>query len=165
MVLQAMDTLRERNLLSSCGLRIEPLETMGLTDIDCAFWRGRRVLLTGHTGFKGSWLALWLQQLGAEVFGLSLEPESVELPADPLFTALGLADRLGARHCIGDIRHPETVQATVNAAQPEVVLHLAAQPLVRQSYADPVGTWSTNVQGTLQLLRPCVRSSTVAQLF
>ena len=125
---------------------------MGLTDIDFAFWRGKRVLLTGHTGFKGSWLALWLQQLGAEVFGLSLEPESVELPADPLFTALGLAERLGARHCIGDIRRPEIVQATVNAAQPEVVFHLAAQPLVRQSYADPLGTWSTNVQGTLQLL-------------
>ena len=90
---------------------------MGLTDIDFAFGAGRRVL-TGHTGFKGSWLALWLIQLGAEVFGLSLEPEPVELPADPLFTALGLAESLGARHCIGDIRHPEIVQATVNAAQP-----------------------------------------------
>ena len=125
---------------------------MDLNGIDQAFWRRRRVLLTGHTGFKGSWLALWLNQLGAEVSGLALEPEPVAPPAEPLFTALGLAEMLGARHHIGDIRHAASVQRAVNTAQPEVVLHLAAQPLVRQSYADPVGTWSTNVQGSLQLL-------------
>lgn len=125
---------------------------MGLSGLDPVFWCGRRVLLTGHTGFKGSWLALWLVELGAEVFGLGFDPDPVAAPAEPLFTALGLAERLGARHHIGDIRHVAAVQTVVDAAQPEVVIHLAAQPLVRRSYADPVGTWSTNVQGSLQLL-------------
>lgn len=110
------------------------------------------MLLTGHTGFKGSWLALWLIELGAEVTGLALEPDPGGSPAKPLFRALGLGERLRARHRIGDIRHAESVQTAVDVAQPEVVFHLAAQPLVRQSYVDPVGTWSTNVQGSLQLL-------------
>ena len=125
---------------------------MGVNGIDPAFWRGRRVLLTGQTGFKGRWLSLWLVELGAVVSGLALEPDPVESPFKPFFTALGLADRLGARHLIGDIRHAAAVQTAVDAAQPEVVIHLAAQPLVRQSYVDPVDTWSTNVQGSLQLL-------------
>ncbi len=116
------------------------------------FWQGRRVLITGHTGFKGSWLALWLLELGAEVHGLALEPETVAPPGQPLFEALGLTDTLGSRHHIGDIRDAATVEVAVQASQPEVVLHLAAQPLVRRSYSDPVGTWSTNVQGTLVLL-------------
>ena len=126
-----------------------PLEAMGLNP---SFWRGRRVLLTGHTGFKGSWLVLWLLELGAEVHGLALVPEPVAPPAQPLFEALALADRLGVRHRLGDIRDGADVAAAVAASQPEVVLHLAAQPLVRRSYGDPLGTWSTNVQGTLQLL-------------
>ncbi len=125
---------------------------MGISSIDPAFWRGKRVLLTGHTGFKGSWLALWLLELGAEVHGLALEPESVAPPAQPLFEALGLAERLANRHHLGDIRNPDVVQAAVIAAQPEVVLHLAAQSLVRRSYSNPLDTWSINVQGTLQLL-------------
>lgn len=116
------------------------------------FWAGRRVLLTGHTGFKGSWLALWLLELGAELTGLALAPEPVEPTGQPLFDALGLAKRLGARHRLGDIRDPQTVAAAVAASQPDVVLHLAAQPLVRRSYADPLGTWATNVQGSLQVL-------------
>ena len=125
---------------------------MDLNSIQPDFWRGRRVLLTGHTGFKGSWLALWLLELGAELHGVALEPEPVAAPARPLFEVLGLAQRLGRRHHIGDLRDPEAVAAAVAMAQPEVVLHLAAQPLVRRSYSDPLGTWSTNVQGTLQLL-------------
>jgi CDP-glucose 4,6-dehydratase len=125
---------------------------MGVSGMDPGFWRGRRVLVTGHTGFKGSWLALWLLELGAELHGLALAPEPVAAPAQPLFEALGLAQRLGERHHIGDIRDPEALTTAVLAAQPEVVLHLAAQPLVRQSYTDPLGTWSTNVQGSLQLL-------------
>jgi len=125
---------------------------MGLMGIDPGFWAGRRVLLTGHTGFKGSWLALWLLELGAELHGLALESEPVSAPARPLFEALGLAKRLGPCHHIGDVRDPEAVAAAVTAAQPQVVLHLAAQPLVRRSYSDPLGTWSTNVQGTLQVL-------------
>lgn len=113
---------------------------------DAAFWRGRRVLLTGHTGFKGSWLAFWLLELGAEVTGLALPPE----PGPSLFEALGLAARL--HHRIGDIRDPAVVRQAVEVCQPEVVLHLAAQPLVRRSYAEPVSTWETNVMGTIHLL-------------
>lgn len=121
------------------------------------FWAGRRVLLTGHTGFKGSWLALWLSELGAHVTGLGLEPDS-----DPhLFDQLQLERRLRQHH-IADIRDPQALVDIAAACQPEVVLHLAAQPLVRRSYRDPLGTWATNVQGTLNLLealkplrRPC----------
>lgn len=125
---------------------------MVLSGIDPGFWRGRRVLLTGHTGFKGSWLALWLLELGAVVHGLALDAEPVAPPSQPLFEALGLMDRLGLDNSFGDIRNPSAVRKAVARAQPEVVLHLAAQPLVRRSYADPIGTWSTNVQGTLVLL-------------
>ena len=110
------------------------------------------MLLTGHTGFKGSWLTLWLLELGAEVHGLAQEPDAVVPPAQPLFTQLGLAERLGVRHQVGDIRDPVVLKAVVAEVQPEVVLHLAAQPLVRCSYNDPVRTWSTNVQGSLLLL-------------
>lgn len=125
---------------------------MGLRGIDPDFWCGRRVLLTGHTGFKGSWLALWLLELGAEVHGFALEPELAEAHAKPLFVSLELADRLGSGHQLGDIRDAAAIRSAVEAVQPEVVMHLAAQPLVRRGYEDPVGTWSTNVQGTLQLL-------------
>ena len=120
--------------------------------VNPAFWRGRRVLLTGHTGFKGSWLALWLLELGADVTGLALSPDVVAPPAMPLFAALELAEQLGARHRLGDICDPAALAAAVVAAQPEVVFHLAAQPLVRRSYADPLGTWATNVQGSLNVL-------------
>lgn len=125
---------------------------MDLNAINPDFWRGKRVLLTGHTGFKGSWLALWLLEMGAELFGLALEPDQGGATNQPLFISLGLADRLGERNRIGDIRKHETVIAAVNVSQPEVVLHLAAQPLVRQSYEDPIGTWGTNLQGSLHLL-------------
>jgi len=111
---------------------------------DPSFWQHKRVLLTGHTGFKGAWLTLWLQQLGAEVHGLALPPD----PDQPLFAALGLQlseDRI-------DQRDQQAVQRSVLRVQPQIVLHLAAQPLVRRSYADPVGTWSTNVLGSLHLL-------------
>ncbi|MGB7563239.1 MAG: CDP-glucose 4,6-dehydratase [Prochlorococcaceae cyanobacterium] len=117
-----------------------------------SFWQGRRVLLTGHTGFKGSWLTLWLEQLGAQVHGFSLDPEPVAPPGQPLFRALNLAERLGERHRIGDLCDRGAVAAAVDAARPEVVLHLAAQPLVLESYRDPLTTWSTNVIGSLELL-------------
>jgi len=118
------------------------------------FWRGRRVLLTGHTGFKGSWLTLWLLSLGAEVWGYALAPE----PGRALFTELGLdqvtghADWGQLRHCLGDVGDLQVLSRCVQDAQPQVVLHLAAQPLVRRSYRDPLGTWATNVQGSLHLL-------------
>lgn len=109
-------------------------------------WRGRRVLLTGHTGFKGSWLALWLHQLGAEVTGFALPP-----PTRPsLFDSARVHELL--EHVEGDIRDLKAVDGVMGAARPEVVFHLAAQPLVRLSYEQPVETFATNVMGTVHLL-------------
>ena len=113
---------------------------------DPAFWQGKRVLLTGHTGFKGSWLALWLQRLGAQVHGISLAPA-----AQPnLFTVAGIAERC-AHHCV-DIRDAAALAAQVQRAQPQIVFHLAAQALVRAGYRAPLDTYSTNVMGTANLL-------------
>jgi CDP-glucose 4,6-dehydratase len=119
-------------------------------------YRGRRVLVTGHTGFKGSWLAEWLLALGAEVAGLALPP-----PTQPaLFTQLDLGQRL--RHHEGDIGDLGSVRRAVDDWQPDFVFHLAAQPLVRLSYRQPVETYRTNVLGTAHVLeavrlaeRPC----------
>nr|WP_255599370.1 CDP-glucose 4,6-dehydratase [Hasllibacter sp. MH4015] len=111
-----------------------------------SFWAGKRVLVTGHTGFKGSWLSLWLIQLGAEVSGFALEPDTT--PA--LFDQLGLAGKLD--HRIGDIRTKGALEARVAEVQPDVVFHLAAQPLVLASYEDPMATWDTNVMGTVHML-------------
>ena len=109
-------------------------------------WRDRRVLLTGHTGFKGSWLALWLQQKGAEVCGLALAPPTVT----NLFQEAAIAQ--GMNSVIGDIRDTELVKRTFVEHRPEIVFHLAAQSLVRASYEDPIGTYSTNVMGTASIL-------------
>ena len=116
--------------------------------IDPSFWAGRRVLLTGHTGFKGSWLSLWLTELGADVCGAALEPET----SPALFNQLGLAKQLLGHHLL-DISDASALASLVANFQPQVVLHLAAQPLVRRSYQDPLGTWATNVQGSLNLLQ------------
>lgn len=117
---------------------------------------GRRVLLTGHTGFKGSWLTLWLQRLGAEVYGLSLGPTT----QPSMFDLCRVAD--GIDHALGDIRDYEVVRSRVATVNPDLVLHLAAQAIVRQSYVDPLETMETNVMGTAHVLeavraadRPC----------
>jgi CDP-glucose 4,6-dehydratase len=107
---------------------------------------GRRVLVTGDTGFKGSWLALWLRELGAEVHGLALPP----LPGPTHYAALRLGERI--RHRDGDIREEGVVREAFGAAKPEVVFHLAAQAIVRESYDDPKGTFDTNVGGTVNVL-------------
>ncbi|WP_430449034.1 CDP-glucose 4,6-dehydratase [Rhodophyticola sp.] len=109
-------------------------------------WAKKRVLLTGHTGFKGAWLSEILLQRGARVFGLALAPDTIP----SLFEQLGLSKRLD--HCVGDIRDPEFVRKRVAQAAPDIVFHLAAQSLVRRSYAQPQETWSVNVMGTANLL-------------
>lgn len=113
---------------------------------DPSFWAQRRVLVTGHTGFKGSWLCSWLLGLGAKITGYALEPPTT--PA--MFDLLSLGERMDS--VIGDVRDLERLQAAVREAQPSVIFHLAAQPLVRSSYADPLGTYATNVMGTAHLL-------------
>ncbi|NBV49508.1 MAG: NAD-dependent epimerase/dehydratase family protein, partial [Verrucomicrobia bacterium] len=109
-------------------------------------YKGKRVLLTGQTGFKGAWLAHWLLSLGAEVRGFALAPQSDQ----PLHDWLGLGGRF--RSEFGDVRDRETLRAAVRDFRPEIVLHLAAQPLVRLSYSQPVETIATNVLGTAHLL-------------
>ena len=119
------------------------------------FWQGKRVLLTGHTGFKGGWLALWLQSLGADVHGFALDAPTT--PA--LFNEARVAD--GMTHTIGDIRDLSAVQKAFTAARPEIVIHMAAQPLVRLSYQQPVETYATNVMGTVHVLEAARHSGTV----
>ena len=113
---------------------------------DAAFWRGKRVLLSGHTGFKGAWLALWLQRLGAEVTALALPPATT-----PSLFELARIDQLVDNHFV-DLRDAAAVRARLHAARPELVLHLAAQALVRASYEDPLQTLATNVMGTAHVL-------------
>jgi len=121
------------------------------------FWRSKRVLLTGHTGFKGSWLSLWLHAMGAEVTGYALRP-----PTDPsLFELAGVGKEIDS--VTGDVRDFDALKGVIGKKRPEIVIHMAAQSVVRTSYEEPVETYSTNVMGTVHLLeavrqlgRPCV---------
>ncbi len=123
------------------------MENLDLTRAaEVSFWRGRRVLLTGHSGFKGSWLTLWLRRLGAQVIGISLPP----LAAPNLFTQTKVESLCDSRFC--DIRDGAALAALIRKAKPEIVFHLAAQPLVRASYREPVATFDTNVMGTVHVL-------------
>ena len=111
-----------------------------------SFWKNRRVFLTGHTGFKGSWLSLWLSTLGAEVVGYALEP-----PTSPsLYQQAGVDS--GLHSIIADVRDFPRLKAAIAEFDPEIVLHLAAQSVVRTGYEDPVGTYASNVMGTVHLL-------------
>ena len=119
------------------------------------FWRGKRVFMTGHTGFKGSWLSLWLQNLGADLTGYALKP-----PTTPsLFEVAGVGDSM--RSIIADIRDPETLARAMVEARPEIIIHMAAQPLVHYSYQAPVETYATNVMGTVHLLEAVRQTGTV----
>lgn len=139
-------------------LRQGALESLGLNATrtsqlpQASFWRGKRVLLTGHTGFKGAWLAQWLVSMGAEVTAIALSPNT----EPDLFTRAKVSDHLHSH--IADIRDAQKIAAIVQQVQPEIVLHLAAQALVRASYADPLGTFASNIMGTanvLDALRHC----------
>ena len=111
-----------------------------------SFWRGKRVFLTGHTGFKGAWLSIWLSELGAEVTGYSLPP-----PTQPnLFDLAGVKSRV--RHLQGDVRDEAGLAHAVRGARPDIIVHLAAQSIVRQSYDEPVTTFATNIMGTVNVL-------------
>lgn len=110
------------------------------------FWHGKRVLLTGHTGFKGAWLTIWLQRLGAEVTGIALEPNTVI----NLFELANIKKDITNHFC--DIRDTFKTSQIIRNARPEIVFHLAAQPLVRESYKDPLNTYTTNVMGTAHIL-------------
>nr|WP_229722933.1 CDP-glucose 4,6-dehydratase [Xylophilus rhododendri] len=123
--------------------------------VDPDFWRGKRVFLTGHTGFKGSWLSLWLQSMGAVVHGFSLAPPTRPALFDEARVAVGMEST------ISDIRDLAAVRACMHAFQPEIVLHMAAQPLVRLSYAEPVETYATNVMGTVHVLEAARSAGTV----
>src|SRR5262245_9758483 len=125
------------------GVREATVESMG---VNANFWRGRRVLLTGHTGFKGGWLGLLLGRFGAQTVGFGLAPEVDR----PLFEMAGVGRHL--RSVIGDIRDFGQLVAAVERAEPEIILHLAAQALVLPSYDTPLDTFSTNVLGTANLL-------------
>jgi CDP-glucose 4,6-dehydratase len=111
------------------------------------FWRGRKVLLTGHTGFKGAWMSLWLRGMGAEVTGYALAP----LTKPNLWGIVGA----GARSVIGDVRDESRVREVVAETAPHIVIHMAAQALVRESYRDPIGTYGTNLMGTASVLQAC----------
>lgn len=114
--------------------------------MNTSFWRGRKVFMTGHTGFKGGWLSLWLQSLGAELTGFSLEPAT-----NPSLFKVANVEH-GMNSIIGDIRDAESVTRAMKDSRPDVVIHMAAQPLVHYSYDHPVETYSTNVMGTVHLL-------------
>ncbi len=124
-------------------------------DLNFSFWRNKKVFITGHTGFKGSWLCLWLQQLGAEVTGYAMLP-----PTNPsLFEVARVKE--GMVSIIGDIRDEIMLDKAMQEAAPDIVIHMAAQPLVRRSYIDPVETYSTNVIGTVHLFEAVRKTSSV----
>jgi CDP-glucose 4,6-dehydratase len=128
------------------------MEVLGMSvvissKVDPNFWNGKRVFLTGHTGFKGGWLALWLLSMGAQVTGYSLAPET-----NPNFFEIVDLEEVLEKSYIADIRDLHQLRSAMGAANPEIVIHMAAQPLVRRSYSNPVETFSTNVMGTVHVL-------------
>jgi CDP-glucose 4,6-dehydratase len=132
------------------------VDDVGALKPNAAFWAGKRVFLTGHTGFKGGWLSLWLHELGAIVAGYALAPETTP----NFFSVCDVASVL--QHRIGDVRDAATLTAAMAAFEPEIVFHLAAQPLVRASYAMPVETFATNIMGTVNLLDAARKMPSIA---
>jgi CDP-glucose 4,6-dehydratase len=136
--------------MEGLGISVSTLSNSAITNrasVEPSFWNGRRVFLTGHTGFKGGWLSLWLASMGAKVTGYALAPNTTP----NFFEVAKVADDLERSH-IADIRDLENLQKAIADAKPEVVIHMAAQPLVRYSYVNPVETYATNVMGTVHVL-------------
>lgn len=134
------------------------METMGLTEkrkVQKNFWKSKKVFMTGHTGFKGSWLSLWLSALGAEVTGYSLTP-----PTKPSLFELARITEM-THTIIADIRDNEALSKAIDQSKPDIVIHMAAQPLVRESYRNPVETYSINVMGTVNVLEAVRRCDSV----
>lgn len=125
------------------------MESMMAGRINPAFWQDKRVFLTGHTGFKGTWLAFWLSEMGADVTGFALAPET-----DPALYSLLKLDQV-ITSVIGDIREIGALRSAMSATCPEIIIHMAAQPIVSTGYQDPVGTFATNVMGVVNLLEVC----------
>jgi CDP-glucose 4,6-dehydratase len=126
--------------------------------MDYSFWKGKRVFLTGHTGFKGAWLCRILINMGAVITGYSLEPQT----APNLFSICGVEKKMSS--VIGDVRNIETLTVALETANPEIVIHMAAQPIVRESYRNPVYTYDVNVMGTVNILE-CVRLNSSVRSF
>lgn len=148
---------RERSL-EDLELVMPSIKPLQRAPILTSFWRGKKVLLTGHTGFKGGWLALWLASMGARVTGYALAPSTT-----PNFLETSKVSAILERSYIADVRDLVALQRAMDVVKPEIVIHMAAQPLVRYSYTHPVETYSTNVMGTVHLLESvraldCVRA-------
>ena len=122
------------------------MEGLGIRKVDPSFWKGKRVFITGHTGFKGSWLSIWLNEMGSVIKGYALPPDTTP----SLFDLVNLNNLLESK--IGDIRDQKNIESSMVEFDPEILIHLAAQPLVRLSYSQPVDTYMTNVMGTVNVL-------------